>query len=199
MIILGEKTEDKEIPEVIPEITPRMVETTLSILESRGLVHYMGGGAYVPTEGGWKLLQQVEPAKEEINAYGHPDITATHTTAIGITREGNYTKDGNCIIGVRSDKSCTDFDEKFKIGLKNAKKVEIRIKAGIISDKIIAYGSPALILSNKRHIVIRKGDFIDDRTAAILADKAACDLKRNLIKKIKNPKTEVKIILEIKP
>ncbi|RLI98790.1 MAG: DUF371 domain-containing protein, partial [Candidatus Aenigmatarchaeota archaeon] len=47
-------------------------------------------------------------------------------------------------------------------------------------------------------IVVRKSDFIDERTLAILADKAACDIKREIIEKMKNPEAQMKIVVEVK-
>jgi len=192
------KMQDDESYEPMPEITPQMIQDTLRTLEAEGLIHYAEGGAYVPTEGGWKLLQDVSLSKEEINAYGHPNVTATHFTTLEITKAAEITKDADCIIAVKADKACTDLKNEFKEALSAAKKVEITIEAEGISDRIIAFGSPALRLTHKEDIVIRKSDFIDNRTLAILANKAACNLKKELVDKLKNPNTKVKIILEIK-
>ena len=197
-----EKKEYQEPPEVAPEpspqITPEMVETTVKTLESEGLIHYMSGGAYVPTEAGWKLLRSVRPVKEEITAYGHPNVTATHTTTIEVTKADEIKKDADCIIAVKADKACADLSKEFKDALKTARKVEITIEAEGAEDKLIAYGSPALKLTNIEDVVIRKSDFIDGRTLAILADKAANELDQELIEKLRKPETKVKIILEIK-
>lgn len=196
------KKEVQEPPEIAPEpapqITPEMVETAIKSLESEGLIHYMSGGAYIPTEAGWKLLMKVGPVKEEIVAYGHPNITATHTTTFEITKAEKITKDADCIIAVKANKACKDLKKEFKNALKEAKKVEITIEAEGVKDKITAYGSPALKLTHPEDIVVRKSDFIDNRTLAILADKAANELKQDLVEKLRNPEIKVKITLEIK-
>ncbi len=193
-----EKVKSQEYPKPMPEITPEMLQTTLKALEAKGMVYYTEKGAYIPTESGWKLLMEIKPVKEEIIAYGHPNITASHKTTFEITKEENLGKEGDCIIGVKANKACKDLSEEFKNGLKEGKKVEIKIEVEGISDKIIAFGSPALKLSDEKSIVIRKSDFIDKRTLAILADKAACDIKREIIEKMKNPQTKMRILLEIK-
>ncbi len=193
-----EKIKSQEFPKPMPEITPEMLQTALKALEAKGMVYYTEKGAYIPTESGWKLLMEIKPVKEEIIAYGHPNITAKHEKTFEITKEENLGKEGDCIIGVRANKACKDLSEEFKNGLKEGKKVEIRIEVEGISDKIIAFGSPALKLSDEKSIVIRKSDFIDRRTLAILADKAACDIKREIIEKMKNPQTKMRIIFEIK-
>ncbi|MDI6798458.1 MAG: DUF371 domain-containing protein [Candidatus Aenigmarchaeota archaeon] len=192
--------EEREIePEGMPEITPQMVQTALKALEAKGMVHYAEGVAYVPTEKGWKLLMEIKPAKEEIIAYGHSNIVATHTTTFEITRAEEIKKDADCIIAVKANKACRDLSKEMKDALKEGRKVEITIEAGGIKDKITAYGSPALKLTHPEDIVVRKSDFIDNRTLAILADKAANEIKQDLVEKLKDAKTEIKITLEIKP
>jgi hypothetical protein len=47
-------------------------------------------------------------------------------------------------------------------------------------------------------LVVRKSDFICNRTLAIRADKAAKDFSRNLVKKLQNPKQKVTITLSVK-
>jgi len=192
------KFQEGEAPEPMPDITPQMIQNALRALEAEGLVHYVGNGAYVPTEGGWKLLQEVAPMKEEIVAYGHPNVTALHKITLEITKDKEVGKDGDCIIAVNANKACADLKKEFKDALSAAKKVVITIEAGGVIDKITGFGSPALKLTHQEDMVIRKSDFIDNRTLAILADKAACNLKKELIEKLKNSQTEVKITLEIK-
>jgi hypothetical protein len=190
--------EMREIEPELPAITPEMIRTTFEALEAKGMVFYTESGVYIPTESGWKLLMEIKPVKEEIIAYGHPNITATHKTTFEITKAEEIKKDADCIIGVRANKACKDLSKELKDALKEGKKVEIKIQVEGIEDVIIAYGSPALKLSNGEDIVVRKSDFIDNRTLAILANKAACDLKKELIEKLKNPNVEIKIILEVK-
>jgi len=44
-------------------------------------------------------------------------------------------------------------------------------------------------------MVLRKSDFPSDRTLGIHADKAAKDLSRDLVEKLKNPKQQAEITL----
>ncbi|MGC8812077.1 MAG: DUF371 domain-containing protein [Candidatus Aenigmatarchaeota archaeon] len=190
--------EMREIEPELPAITPEMIKTTFEALEAKGMVFYTESGAYIPTEKGWKLLMEVKPVKEEIIAYGHPNVTAKHQTTFEITKAEEIKKDADCIIGVKASKACKDLSKEMKDALKEGKKVEIKIQAEGMEDTITAYGSPALKLTHAEDIVVRKSDFIDSRTLAILANKAACDLKKELVEKLKDPKTEIKIILEVK-
>jgi len=192
------KKNQEEEPRPMPEITPEMIQTTLRALEAKGMVQYMEGGYYVPTEKGWKLLTEIKQAKEEIVAYGHPNVTATHTTTFEITRAKDIKKDAGCIIAIRANKACKDLNKEVKDALKEGRKVEITLEVDGTRDKVVAYGSPALKLTHTEDIVVRKSDFIDNRTLAILADKAAFELDQDLIEKLRDPKTEVKITVEIK-
>ncbi len=195
---MSEKVKLQEFPKPMPEITPEMIKATLKTLEAKGLVYYTEKGAYIPTESGWKLLMEIKPVKEEIIAYGHPNITATHKTTFELTKEEKLGKKGDCIIGVKANKACKDLSKEFKDALKEGKKVEIKIEVDGIEDKIIAFGSPALKLTDEKSIVVRKSDFIDRRTLAILSDKAAFDIKREIVERMKDPNTKMKITLEIK-
>jgi hypothetical protein len=194
-----EKIKEYREPEAAPEITPEMIQTTLRILESKGMIHYTESGAYVPTESGWKLLAEITPVKEEIIAHGHPKITARDMSCLEIRRGPEIGKDIDSVIAVKADKACNDLKKETRDALREAKKVEITIETEGVADKVTAYGSPALRLTHPEEIVIRKDDFIDSRTLAILADKSANELKQELVEKLRNENTKVKIILEIKP
>ncbi|MEM4819277.1 MAG: DUF371 domain-containing protein, partial [Nanopusillaceae archaeon] len=63
-------------------------------------------------------------------------------------------------------------------------------------DKIIAMGSKYLTFKDNKSFVIRKSNYIDDRTVAIKANKAARDIDRRIIDLLKLEK-EIKIIFKI--
>jgi hypothetical protein len=183
-------------PEPSPAITPEMLRDVLNLLESKGMIHYTAGGAYIPTEKGWKLLMEITPTREEIIAYGHPEIKATSNLMIKFVK--GYTIDES-VIGVKASKACKDLSEEFKSAARSAKRIEILIEAEGERDKIVGYCSPAFKLMSKEEIVIRKDSRIDSATVAILADKSASELNQALIEKLRNPNVSVKISLEIKP
>lgn len=189
--------EVKVIPgDIRSKFTPEMLQFTLAELQAKGLVEYVGG-AYTPTKKAEELFKKGKPIKEEIRAWGYPDITATNDMMIKIIKEERPLNDKDCIIGVKANKSCKDLDESFKDFLKFGKRIKITISVNGVQDNIKAFGSPALELTNEKNIIITKSDFIDGKTLAILADKAACDLKKELIKKLKNQKNRLDIKLEI--
>jgi len=71
------------------------------------------------------------------------------------------------------------------------------IEAGGIVEAVNAFGSPRLILKHPTDIVVRKSSYVCNRTLAIKADKAACDLSRKLVERLKDPKQKVKITLTV--
>jgi len=136
---------------------------------------------------------------EIIFTYGHENIRATHESTLEITKEAELSRSGNCIIAVSADKALNDLGSEFKENLrKENAKITMLIEAGNIVEAVNAVGSSRLILTNPTDMVIRKSNYICSRTLAIQADKAACDLSRKLVQKLKNPNQKVKITLIVK-
>jgi len=136
---------------------------------------------------------------EIILGYGHENIQATHKTTFEITKEAQLSRRGDCIIAVSANKTMTDFSSDFKENLHKEKaKIMILIEAGDAAEVVNAFGSPRLILTHCTDMVVRKSNYICNRTLAIQADKAACDLSRKLAEKLRNPKQKVKITLTVR-
>ncbi|MBX5327811.1 MAG: DUF371 domain-containing protein [Candidatus Bathyarchaeota archaeon] len=135
---------------------------------------------------------------ETIIACGHENIQATHATTFEVTKEKKLSRKGDCIIAVSANKALADLSSEFKKRLRqdNAK-LTILIEAGDIADAVTAFGNSKLILTHPTDIVVRKSSYICNRTLAIQADKAACDLSLKLVEKLKNPKQKVKITLKL--
>jgi hypothetical protein len=136
---------------------------------------------------------------EIILAFGHNSIQATHKSTFEITKEAELSRRGDCIIAVSADKAMADLNSRFKENLhKENAKIAMLIKAGDTVEVVNALGSAGLILTHPTDMVVRKSNYICNRTLAIQADKAACDLSRRLVEKLKNPKQKVKITLTAK-
>lgn len=136
---------------------------------------------------------------ETIIAYGHENVLATNRTTLEITKDHHLTKKGDCIIAVSADKALSDLDLRFKKILRQDKaKLTIQIEAGDASETVHALGSSRLILLHPTDIVVRKSDYLSDRTLAVKADKAAIDLSDKIVKKLRDPKQKVTIKLTAK-
>ena len=137
--------------------------------------------------------------KEVIFGYGHENIQATHKTTLEFTKDTHLSRKGDCIVTVAADKAVTDLSAEFKQKLRMPHaKLIITIEADRITQQVNAHGSPQLILSHHTDMVIRKSDYVCSRTLAVRADKAAQELSRKLVEKLKNPKQKVKITLTVR-
>ena len=136
--------------------------------------------------------------REVIFGYGHENILATHKTTLEFTKDAHLSKKGDCIVTVAAGKSLADLSAEFKENLrKHQAKLSVLIEVDDMIEQVNAYGSPQLILTHPTDIVIRKSNYVCNRTLAIHADKAAQDLPRALVEKLKNPKQKVKITLKV--
>jgi len=136
--------------------------------------------------------------REEVVARGHPNVRATHKTTLEVTKEEELTLRGDCIIGVKADKSMKDFNDEIKDWLRTGKPilVEIVLPDYGLKDYLKAFGSPKLTFRHETDIVIRKSDFVCDRTLAIKSNKSAKDINREMIELLRDPKTELLLIVK---
>jgi hypothetical protein len=131
-----------------------------------------------------------------IIAHGHANVLASHPTTLQFTKDSYLSRKGNCIIAISADKTMSDLDPILKESLRQEdSRISIRIEAGGTTETVHARGSSRLILSHPTDFVIRKGNYVCNRTLAIHADKAAADLSRTLVKKLKDPQQRVRFTL----
>jgi hypothetical protein len=113
---------------------------------------------------------------------GHPNITARHKTTLEITKEPHLTLRGDCIIGVNSSASVYDLPDEMKNKIrKNNSRIDFLITVGGFSFSFFGYGHEGLSLSHPTDIVIRKSEFLSERTLAIRSSAAAIDLPREIV------------------
>jgi hypothetical protein len=137
--------------------------------------------------------------REVVFGCGHENILATHKTTLEFTKDAHLSKKGDCIVTVATDKALADLSAEFKETLRKPHaKLTVSIEVGTLIEQVNAYCSPKLILNHPTDMVIRKSDYICNRTLAIYADKAAQDLPRDFVEKLKNSKQKVKITLEVR-
>jgi hypothetical protein len=137
--------------------------------------------------------------RENIVASGHENILAIHHSTLMLTKEKHLLKTGDCVVAVAADKAAADLSQTFKDALREPNaKLTIIIEAGGLTEKINASGSPKLILTHPTDLVIRKSEYICNRTLAICADKSANDLTRELAAKLKNPQQKINITLVLR-
>ncbi len=134
--------------------------------------------------------------REEIIAWGHPNISARHKTTFQLTKDREITRKADCIIGVNADKACIDLRREMKQHIRSGGWLRIRIQAGELSDELIARGARGAPLTSEKDIVVRKSAYVDERTIAIEASKAAIEIDRRLIGLARKPDTIIRVVLE---
>lgn len=126
----------------------------------------------------------------KFNCFGHENVLALHRNTIEFSKDSFLTKDGDCIIGVKAD---FDFFKLMNFILKiDGKIADAEIFCDGVSDKFSFVVNPDF--SDAHEIVIRRTEFRSRRTLGVNADKAAKDIKREFIDRIKNSKAEIKVI-----
>ncbi|MGC9147920.1 MAG: DUF371 domain-containing protein [Sulfolobales archaeon] len=132
---------------------------------------------------------------DSFRARGHSNITARHKTTLEITKESYVTKKGDCIIAIESEKSVKDLRSEIKESIKRGWFISLVIKAGNLVDYVMGLGDPRLSLEDPIRIVVRKSNYIDQKTLMIKANKAASDLNRDLVKNLRISDTSIDIII----
>ena len=149
-------------------------------------------------EAGRKLHPGSDVIVESVNFRGHPLVRSLHRTTIEVTTEESLTEKGDCIVGVGAAKGCAGLDSRVKEALRRkGSTVTIRLLAGGFSFSTRASGDPRLQLSHRHDMVIRRSDFISDRTLAIQADAAAKDIPREMVNLLRNPATVGRLEIEV--
>jgi len=140
----------------------------------------------------------MKPLIIAIFAHGHENIQATHRTTFEITKEPTLTKRGDCIIAVEATKGAADLPPEFKeAARKKGAQITITIEAGELKEIVRAKGNSRLLFTHPADLVVRKTDYVCGRTLAIGADKAASDLSRKLIEKLRDSSRRIRITLVV--
>ena len=137
--------------------------------------------------------------KYSFTCYGHENITARHKTTLEFTKDEDLSLKGDCIVGVKASFQLNKIKHFIKT-MDNNKKITIIMERinnnskNKIVERINAEINPSF--NSDREMVIRKTDFVSDRTFAIRADKAAFELNRNLVKNISNGKQKITVLFD---
>ena len=121
---------------------------------------------------------------------GNKNILGNHKTTLEFIKDKNLTKKGNCIIGI----NCNFDLNEIKDYIKNKNKLKIIIRINNLKEEINANINQKF--NSKSEIVIRKTDFISERTLATNANKAAIDINRKWIELMKNPDNKMEGIIK---
>ena len=133
---------------------------------------------------------------EVIQASGHPEIMATHSMTLEITKRIHLTKRGDCIIATSASKGCSDLSpELSQLMRNNETQLTITIEAGGRSETIRGRGDTKLTLTHPTDLVARKSNYTCNRTIMVHANRSASDLDREFVKTLRDPRTRIRIEL----
>ena len=130
----------------------------------------------------------------KFHAYGNPNILGTHKTTLEFTKDSKLTLKGDCIVGVNADFGLNEIKKFINNSKSNKITITIETEDKKIKEMIEAETNPDF--NDKTEFVIRKTDFVSERTFAIRANKAACDLRKDLAEYLH--KNNSKIVISIK-
>jgi hypothetical protein len=124
----------------------------------------------------------VETLRTVVEATGHDNVSAAHESTFELTSDDYLTPAGDCIVGIEADTVPASFDEAFIHACQDGEaSIRITLEANQHTDSIEASGHPELTFESDRSMVVRTSEYVDERTVAIDADKAAADIDRDLV------------------
>jgi hypothetical protein len=127
-------------------------------------------------------------------------VIARHPTTFEITKHAQLSKRGDCVIAVQATKGLADFSTEFRnLCKRDEARIIVQLKAAGIVESIEGRGSCGLTLSHPAEMVGRKSTYLSDRTIMIRADRAACDINRDLVYELQSPSTtlHIRVIAEL--
>jgi hypothetical protein len=139
------------------------------------------------------MPQQIHvEAYERLIARGHENIRALHRTTFELTKDSDVAIQGDCILGVKLDRAVADLSQEFRSAIKKDTAIVIIVlEVENLSDVVLARGSSRLTLEDHRRVVVRRSRFVGGETLAIESNKAARDIDRRLIEKLRSRDAEI--------
>ncbi|MCS7141080.1 MAG: DUF371 domain-containing protein [Candidatus Nitrosocaldus sp.] len=119
---------------------------------------------------------------EEVAFYGHRNVRALHRGTLELTKDGHLTLRGDCIVGVRADKACSDLNATIGDRIREeGREIMFTIVVRGMEWSFTARGCSRLTLEDDRSLVIRKSRFVCPRTLAIMSSASAADMPREMV------------------
>lgn len=125
-------------------------------------------------------------------AAGHENILGKHRTTLEITTESNLTKRGTCVVGVRASQTLRDLDDEIRaLAQKSHTRISLKMIVGDQTEEVHGHGHPGLTYTDETSMVVRRSSYHCGRTVFVEADKAASDLDRQFIRRLRDPRAVV--------
>lgn len=128
----------------------------------------------------------------QFKAYGHQNVIGDHKTTIELTSENFLTKQGSCIVGVCASLTLNELDDEIKqLALLETTTIVLKMSVEGMVEEVTGIGGSGLTYSDSKSMVARKSSYECERTLMVNADKAASDLNREFVEKLKDNAAEI--------
>jgi len=117
---------------------------------------------------------------------GHPNVTATHSKTLELTRAADISRRATCVLGVASD-----HDDRALLTLRG--RVEVELECDGVRDELAATMSPFFL--GDESLVFRRGAGLRGNTVAFDATKTAATIDRELAARLGASKAELRVTI----
>ena len=135
---------------------------------------------------------------ETFLARGHGNILALHETTVMTTRESNLSRRGDCVVAVSAEKGLSDLSPEIKEAARRPGAIIIlTLRVGGEAFNVRGVGHPSLTYADQNDMVARKSGYVCDRTLMVHSDRAACDMPRTIVDKLRDQNASVEITVTV--
>jgi hypothetical protein len=125
---------------------------------------------------------------ETFLARGHRNILALHETTVMTTREAHLSRRGDCVAAVSAEKGLSDLSPEIKeVARRPGAIIILTLRVGGEVFEVKGMGHPSLTYADPNDMVARKSGYVCDRTLMVHSDRAACDMPRRIVDKLRDP------------
>jgi hypothetical protein len=135
-------------------------------------------------EGCLSRVLRGEVPRDVFLARGHVNIRATNRHTLEITKDPYVTRRGDCIVACCAEKAAGELRRDVLQALASRGVVLVVIEAGDVQ-VVVTGETPGIMPTSRWRMVVRRSRYLDDSTVAIAADKAAADLDRSLVERLR--------------
>ncbi|MHA2026265.1 MAG: DUF371 domain-containing protein [Candidatus Thorarchaeota archaeon] len=122
----------------------------------------------------------------QFKAYGHQNVIGEHKSTIELTTEDHLTRQGTCIVGVSANLTLNELDTEIKkLAQLESTTIVLKMDVDGLVEKVIGTGGSCLTYTDPTSMVARTSSHECGRTLMINADKAASDLSRDFVERLK--------------
>ncbi len=122
----------------------------------------------------------------QFKAFGHQNVIGEHKSTVELTSEEHLTRQGTCIVGVGASVTLNELESEIKeLAKSEATKIILRMNVGGAVEEVTGTGGPSLTYFDPVSMVARTSSYECSRTLMINSDKAASDLDRDFVEKLK--------------